>query len=73
MNHLIAQGVDKGALPTLRAAIDEAAQQGDYFGPGGFQEMRGWPVKVEAEPHAHDEEAAKHLWRISEELTGVSF
>ena len=62
-----------GALPTLRAATDPAAAGGDYFGPDGWKEFTGRPVKVAAEEHAHDTEVQRRLWRESERLTGVSY
>jgi hypothetical protein len=60
-----------GALPTLRAAVDAQAAGGAYFGPGGFRELRGYPVVVESNSAAHDAAAARRLWSVSEELTGV--
>ena len=72
-NRLFAQSVDMGALPTLRAAFDPAAQPGDYFGPRGFMEMNGAPVKVDIHARARDADAAKRLWAVSEKLTGVSY
>lgn len=73
LNPLVAQKPDKGALPTLYAAVGEDVQGGDYYGPDGFQEMRGHPVKVTAPDSAYDEAAAARLWAVSEELTGVRF
>lgn len=41
------QDAELGALPTLRAATDPAVRGGQYFGPDGFGEIRGyrrwWP------------------------------
>jgi len=64
----------EGALPTLYAATGVDAKSGGYYGPRGFQEMRGDEV-VEAEvaPQARDEAAAARLWKICEELTGVNY
>lgn len=73
LNTFFAQDVDMGALPTLRAGFDPAAESGDYFGPSGFLEMRGNPIKVESNERSHDEQAAKELWTRSEELTHVAF
>ncbi|PLX16536.1 MAG: short-chain dehydrogenase [Salinivirgaceae bacterium] len=61
----------KGALPTLRAALDENVKGGEYYGPKG--RMKGKPVKVDPKPHAFDKEVAKKLWTVSEELTGKPF
>lgn len=73
MNNFMAQGVEMGTLPTLRAAIDPEAKQGDFFGPKGFYEARGYPVKVESNKLSRDNEAAKKLWQLSEEMTGVKY
>ena len=73
LNNFFAMKIEQGTLPTLRAAFDENAQSGDYFGPDGFREMRGYPVKVESNKLSHDESIAKKLWDVSEELTGVKF
>lgn len=62
-----------GALPTLRAATDPDASGGDYFGPGGLFEIRGYPTKVSAAARAHDVEAQERLWTVSEQLTGVRY
>jgi NAD(P)-dependent dehydrogenase (short-subunit alcohol dehydrogenase family) len=73
INGIFAQSAAMGALPTLRAAIAEDIVGGDYVGPGGLAEMRGHPVKVKATARARDEESAKKLWAISEDLTGVGY
>ena len=73
LNKIVAMPQDQGALPTLRAAVDNDAKSGDYFGPNGWQEWRGYPVKVEPNDLAKDEKIAKKLWDVSEELTGIKF
>ena len=35
-----------GALPALRAATDPGVIGGQYFGPDGFGEQRGYPKVV---------------------------
>jgi NAD(P)-dependent dehydrogenase (short-subunit alcohol dehydrogenase family) len=72
-NSFFAQSPPMGALPTLRAATDPEARGGDYFGPGGFLELRGHPVKVRTTEAARNECDARRLWEISERLTGMSF
>jgi len=69
----IGQKPEMGALPTLQAALDPDAQRNDYFGPGGFMEMRGYPRKVETSDAAKDSNLAQPLWVVSEELTSISF
>jgi NAD(P)-dependent dehydrogenase (short-subunit alcohol dehydrogenase family) len=69
----LAQSAAMGALPTLRAATDPAAAGGEYYGPGGFAEAWGHPVRVASSARSHDADLQRRLWKASEELTGVSF
>ena len=46
---------------------------GQYFGPDGFGEQRGYPVVVSSSRASHDIAAQQRLWTVSEELTGVTF
>jgi len=62
-----------GALSILRAATDSEAKGGDYFGPDGLMGMRGYPVKVGCSNAAKDVDIAKHLWKASEDLTGINY
>lgn len=64
---------EMGALPTLRAATDPAVQGGQYWGPDGFREMRGYPVPATASRLSRDEAIQQRLWQVSEELTGVTY
>ena len=71
-NKLIAQSDEMGALPTLYAATQDIPGN-SYVGPDGFQEGRGHPKLVGRSSAAQDEQSARRLWELSEELTGVSF
>ncbi len=62
-----------GAMSTLRAATDPDAKAGDFIGPDGFMGMRGYPIKVECSKTAKDVDIAKHLWKVSEDLTGINY
>ena len=73
LNGLFAMPQPQGALPTLRAATDPDAKGGDYFGPHGFMEMRGYPERVGTTRAAKDVGDAARLWDASVELTGVSY
>lgn len=73
LNSIFAMPQEQGALTTLRAAVDNDAKSGDYFGPNGWQEWRGYPVKVEPNSLAKDKKIANKLWDVSEELTGIKF
>jgi NAD(P)-dependent dehydrogenase (short-subunit alcohol dehydrogenase family) len=67
------QSADMGALPTLRAATDPGVLGGQYFGPDGFGEQRGYPKVVASSTASHDIAAQRRLWAVSEQLTGVTF
>jgi NAD(P)-dependent dehydrogenase (short-subunit alcohol dehydrogenase family) len=72
-NRLFAQSADMGALPTLYAATAPDLPGGTYVGPGGPGEQRGYPKVVTAAGKAYDEPAWRHLWEVSEQLTGVHY
>jgi len=67
------QGPEMGALPTLRAATDPGVLGGQYFGPDGFGEQRGYPKIVGSTAASHDTAAQRRLWTVSEELTKVVY
>lgn len=73
LNPFFSQAAEAGALPTLRAATDPQATSGDYYGPSGLMELRGAPVVVRSSARSYDEDAAKRLWVLSEEMTGVKY
>ena len=67
------QPVPQGALPTLMAATDPGAKPGGYYGPQGLLEIRGLPGEASAPGQSLDIAAARRLWDVSEELSGVRF
>jgi NAD(P)-dependent dehydrogenase (short-subunit alcohol dehydrogenase family) len=71
-NKVWAMDEDGGAAPTVYAATEDIPGN-SYVGPDGFQEMRGKPTLVDRSNAALDEEKARGLWELSEELTGVKF
>ncbi len=70
---VIAQDAAMGALPTLRAATDPGVLGGQYYGPDGFAETRGYPKLVASTRKSHDAELQRRLWEVSEQLTGVVY
>ncbi|MCB0707267.1 MAG: SDR family NAD(P)-dependent oxidoreductase [Saprospiraceae bacterium] len=70
---LMTHSPENAALPTLMAALDPDVKGGSYFGPTGFRGMKGKPGKVESTSLSHNEEIARKLWAVSEELTGEKF
>ena len=72
-NSLLAQSDETGALPQLYAATAPDVRGGDYYGPDGIAESRGHPKRVDSTKASKDTEAARRLWEVSEELTGVRY
>jgi NAD(P)-dependent dehydrogenase (short-subunit alcohol dehydrogenase family) len=70
---MFSQSAEMGALPTVRAATDPSAQGGQYYGPDGIGEQRGYPKVVRSSKQSHDEAIQRRLWTVSEELTGVTY
>lgn len=73
MNSFFAQNIRMGALPTLFAATAADVNSGDYFGPAGWQEWKGYPKKTVSNPLSRDEKIARQLWNASEELSGFKY
>jgi NAD(P)-dependent dehydrogenase (short-subunit alcohol dehydrogenase family) len=73
LNPFIAQKPKMGALPTLYAATAPDVRGGDYYGPAGWQELRGYPTRVQSSDRSYDTTVAAKLWTVSEELTGVRY
>jgi NAD(P)-dependent dehydrogenase (short-subunit alcohol dehydrogenase family) len=72
-NVVFAQSAEMGALPTLYAATLADLPGGSFVGPDGWRGQRGHPHPVTAAGKAYDEETARRLWQVSEQLTGVSY
>ncbi len=63
------QGKDRGAWPTVRAAVDPAADGGDSFGPRLV--VKGRPVRVTPARVVRDRALAAAIWSESERATGT--
>ena len=70
---LFTQSAAMGALPTLRAATDPAAAGGEYYGPGGPGQAKGYPVRVSSNAKSRNQAAQQRLWAESQRLTGVTY
>jgi hypothetical protein len=68
---LVVPGAEGGAESILYAAT--VAEPGTYSGPQGPGEARGAVGPARLSPSAADEDLARRLWAVSEELTGVTF
>jgi NAD(P)-dependent dehydrogenase (short-subunit alcohol dehydrogenase family) len=73
LNFWLVQDAERGALPTLRAAVDPSVRGGEYYGPAGAFQYTGDPIRVQSSARSHDLGARRRLWDVSEELTGVSY
>jgi NAD(P)-dependent dehydrogenase (short-subunit alcohol dehydrogenase family) len=71
-NPIMGQSAEMGALPTLYAAVADVPG-GSFIGPNGFMEQRGYPHIVTAASRAYDEDDARRLWEVSEQLTEVTY
>ena len=71
--NLIMQEPAMGALPTLYAATAPGVRGNDYYGPDGFQEIRGYPARVDSSAPSQDVGVARQLWEESARLTGVHY
>lgn len=69
---LFIQDAAKGALPQIRAAVDPGVKGGEYYGPSGWNQLGGAPERVQSNQASHNKEDARRLWKVSEELTGVT-
>ena len=66
-----AHGKHRGAMPLVTATASPEARNGDYWGPSGWQQLRGRPTRLTPDPVALDPGVAARLVARSEELAGV--
>jgi NAD(P)-dependent dehydrogenase (short-subunit alcohol dehydrogenase family) len=69
----VGQKAEAGALPLLMAAFDTTSQGGEYYGPDGWNEMRGNPKIVGSSKLSKNPAVASRLWEVSEQLVGFSY
>ena len=72
-NSLFAQSAAMGALPQIHAAVAPGVRGGEYIGPDSIGELWGKPKVVSSNARSRDVEAARRLWALSEEQTGVTY
>ena len=68
----VSQPAAHGAWPVLMAATADLPGA-TYVGPGGPGEVGGHPRVVGSTRASRDTEAARKLWELSEETTGISY
>ena len=72
VNRRFSQSPAAGAWPTLMAATADLPGS-TYCGPSGPGEAYGTPQVVGCSRLARDREAARRLWEISEQATGIRY
>lgn len=73
MNALMAQSIEMGCLPTLRATTDPNAKSGEYYGPRRFAGYRGHPIVCDMPKKALNQEVRNKLWQLTEQATQTRF
>jgi NAD(P)-dependent dehydrogenase (short-subunit alcohol dehydrogenase family) len=73
MMRFLFHSAEAGALPILYAATSPEAQPAGFYGPRGFQEMKGPPAPAVVPRQALDEGVAQRLWQVSERLAGIAY
>jgi protochlorophyllide reductase len=66
----IGQSAERGARPMLRALTDPSVRGGEYYGPR-FLVFGATPVRETPTRAARDADAARRLWDLSVELSGL--
>jgi NAD(P)-dependent dehydrogenase (short-subunit alcohol dehydrogenase family) len=70
---LFLQEAKKGARSVLYAALAEDIKGGEFIGPDGFQQMRGYPARIEADDYSKNPQIAERLWKASEAMTDIHY
>ncbi|WP_285601864.1 SDR family oxidoreductase [Kineosporia sp. NBRC 101731] len=65
--------VESAALPALYAATSKDAGNGRFYGPSGPGQLGGSPVEQKPYSRLRNEDEARRVWEVSENLTKVSF
>lgn len=64
-------GLEEGAMPALRAALDPDAEGGQIYGPDGWMEFKGRAVPVRPHRRGRDMDLASRVWELSENMSGL--
>jgi NAD(P)-dependent dehydrogenase (short-subunit alcohol dehydrogenase family) len=67
----ITHGKHEAARVLVHAVASPGVGNGDYWGPGGWMQLRGEPARCTPHAKALDPQAAARLVSLSEELSGV--
>lgn len=64
---------EKAAIPSLYAALSDDIKGGEYFGPTGFNELKGKLGIAYRTDYSKNEGIATGLWELSEKMIGEKF
>lgn len=70
---LISHPPEKAVQAILLAALGKQVTGGSYYGPDGFQGLKGAPSEVESASNAQDKSLGRELWEVSEGMVGISY
>lgn len=70
---LFLQSAAKGALPQIRAAVDPKVLGGQYYGPNGSGEKKGYPIQVQSNEASKNIVDSSKLWEYSQNATDVTY
>lgn len=63
---------ESAALPAVYAATSPEAEGGHFYGPGGFQHLRGAPAEQRLYSRLESPDDGRRIWELSERLVGVT-
>jgi NAD(P)-dependent dehydrogenase (short-subunit alcohol dehydrogenase family) len=70
---IITQPADKGALPILYAATSPDAEPGNFYGPHGKKEFKGYPKEAFVPDAAKVQSDREKLWDLTQTLSNTTF
>jgi NAD(P)-dependent dehydrogenase (short-subunit alcohol dehydrogenase family) len=73
MARRLAPSAAQGARPIVFAATSPDVRGGAFIGPGGPFSVWGSPTRVRSSDLTYNRDLARHLWEVSESLTGVRY
>jgi NAD(P)-dependent dehydrogenase (short-subunit alcohol dehydrogenase family) len=72
VQYLVLQSPQAGAWPLLRGADDPGLASGAFVGPTNLGQIRGTPEVLDLYPQGRDVDAARRLWELTQDITGVA-
>jgi NAD(P)-dependent dehydrogenase (short-subunit alcohol dehydrogenase family) len=69
---ILAGTAESAALPAVHAATSPSAVSGGFYGPDGFQHLRGTPAEQTLYSPLRSPDDGRRLWELSERLVGVT-